>query len=168
MIQGIQPIFFSLLKYSQFTMLSKFQVYSKVIQLYTHTHTYIYMQTLFHILFPYRLLLYMEYSSLCYTTELCCLSISNTVVSVQPILLIYPTSSPVPFDNYRFIMSESTSVNKFICFLYFFFGFHVHVVSCGIHLSLTSLSMIISSIHVAANGVISFFLWYRQHFINGA
>ena len=161
-------------------MLSKFQVYSKVIQLYiyiyiyiyiythTHTHTYIYMYILFHILFPYRLLLYMEYSSLCYTTELCCLSISNTVVSVQPILLIYPTSSPVPFDNYRFIMSESTSVNKFICFLYFFFGFHVHVVSCGIHLSLTSLSMIISSIHVAANGVISFFLWYRQHFINGA
>ena len=49
---------------------------------YIHIHIYTHTHTLFHILFPYRLLLYIEYSSLCYKTEPCCLSISNILVSV--------------------------------------------------------------------------------------
>ena len=40
------------------------QVYNKVIQLYIHD---------FQILCYYRLLQYIEYSSLCYTVGLCCL-----------------------------------------------------------------------------------------------
>ena len=86
-------------------------------------------------------------------------------VSVQPILLTYPTSSPVPFGNYKFIFYVWVyfhSVNKFICIFFVFFldsmykWFHV----VFIFLWLTSLSMIISrSIHVAANGIISFFFY---------
>ena len=49
-----------LLKYSWFTMLGWFLVYSKVI------HFYIYIYILFHILFHYRLLQDIEYSSLRY------------------------------------------------------------------------------------------------------
>ena len=57
-----------LLKYNSFTMLCSFQVYSKVIHI-----EYI----LFKILFPYRLLQNIEYSSLCYTVDSCWLSILN-------------------------------------------------------------------------------------------
>ena len=53
------------LKYSYFTMLCQFQVYSKVIQLY------IYIYIIFQILFHYRLLQDIKYSSLCYTVGHC-------------------------------------------------------------------------------------------------
>ena len=53
-----------------------FQVYSKVIQLHTHTHV------LFQILFDYRLLQDTEYSSLCYTVGPCSLSILYIVVCI--------------------------------------------------------------------------------------
>ena len=46
---------------------------------HTHTHTYIYF---FQILFPYRLLQNIEYSSLCYTVGPCWLSILYIVVHI--------------------------------------------------------------------------------------
>ena len=51
-----------------------FQVYSKVIQLYTHIHVYVYIYVyiLFQILFHFRLLQDTEYSSQCYTIGPCC------------------------------------------------------------------------------------------------
>ena len=65
-----------------------------------------------------------------------------------PFILLY-TIKIFKF-NFKFLLAQ-------------FFRFHMEVASCG-NLSLpfwlTSLSMIISScIHVAVNGVISFFLW---------
>ena len=61
-----------------------------MIQLNTHTHTHI----LFQILFPYKLLLDIEYSSLFYTVGLCWLSILYIiVVYINPRLLIYLLSS---------------------------------------------------------------------------
>ena len=68
-----------------------FQVYSKVIQLYTHTHThthiyiYIYMHIYIYILFdsfPYRLLQATECTSLCYIVGPCCSSILYIVVCI--------------------------------------------------------------------------------------
>ena len=72
-----------------------FQVYSKVIQLYIY---------FFPILFPYRLLQDIEYSSLCYTVNSCCLSNLYIwrCISVNPILLFYP-SFPFPFGNHKFV-----------------------------------------------------------------
>jgi len=55
-----------LLKYSWLTVL---QVHSKVIQLY------IYVCIIFDIIFRYRLLKDIDYSFLCYTVILCCISI---------------------------------------------------------------------------------------------
>ena len=52
------------LKYNKFTALCWFRVYSKVTWLHTH---------FFQILFRYRLLQDIEYSSLCYTVGPCCL-----------------------------------------------------------------------------------------------
>ena len=43
-------------------------------QLYTHTYI------IFHIIFPYGLSQGTEYSSLCYTVGLCCLSILCVIV----------------------------------------------------------------------------------------
>ena len=51
-------------------MLCKFQVYSQVIQLDIYIYIYVYMNNiyiLFQVLFPYRLLQNIEYSSLSYT-----------------------------------------------------------------------------------------------------
>ena len=66
-----------------FTMLCQSRVYNKVIQLYicyiyiyTHTHTYIPFQILYH----YRLLQDIEYSSPCYAVGPCCISTSYIVV----------------------------------------------------------------------------------------
>ena len=171
-------------------MLSKLQVYSKVIHIYVYIyiwiyihiyvciHTYIYTHTythtLFHILFPYRLFLYIEYSSLCYTTEPGCLSTSNIVMSAQSILLIYPTSSPVPFGNYKFIFYVWVyfpSVNKSICIFFFWIpctsGFTWYSsFSDWLHLVWSSLgpSMLLQMV------LLHSFLWYSQYFItiNGA
>ena len=62
-----------LLKYSGFTI---FQVYHKVIQFYI---IYVYS---FSDSFPYRLLQGIEYSSLCYTVDPCCLYILYIVVCI--------------------------------------------------------------------------------------
>jgi len=57
-------IYIYIIKDSWLTM---FQVYSKVIQLYTYTYI------TFHIIFHYTLLQDTDYSSLCYIANLCCL-----------------------------------------------------------------------------------------------
>ena len=69
-------IFPFLLKYSLFTVLYDFLVSSKVIQLYIHIYI------LFHILFHYDLLQDIEYTSMCYTIELCHLSILYIIVCI--------------------------------------------------------------------------------------
>ena len=58
-------------------MLCQFQVYSRVIQLYIYMYIFF-----FQILFPYRLLQNIEYSSLCYTVGPCWLSILYIVVCI--------------------------------------------------------------------------------------
>ena len=68
--------FFSfLLRYSWFTVLYWFLLYSKVIQLYMYIH---YFYTLPH----YGLSLDIEYSSLCYTVGPCCSSMRYTLVCI--------------------------------------------------------------------------------------
>ena len=47
-----------------------------------YIYIYIYIYILFQILFHCRLLQHIEYSSLCYTVGLCCLSILYTVVCI--------------------------------------------------------------------------------------
>ena len=58
-------------------MLSWFQVYSKMIQLYI----YIYIR--FQILFHYRFLQDIDFSSLCYIVGPCCLSLLYIVVYIS-------------------------------------------------------------------------------------
>ena len=58
-------------------MFCSFLVYSEVIQLY------IYMPTLFYILFHCRLPRDVAYSSLCYIVGSCCLSVLYIVVYVD-------------------------------------------------------------------------------------
>ena len=61
-----------------------------MIQLTTHTHTHTHTHILFQILFPYRLQLDIEYSSLFYTVGPCWLSILYIiVVYINTRLLIY-------------------------------------------------------------------------------
>ena len=67
-------IFISL-KYSWFTMLCSFLLYSKVLQLYVYTHS-------FCILLYYGLSQDIEYSSLCYPVRPCCLSILYLIACV--------------------------------------------------------------------------------------
>ena len=65
----------------------------------------------FLILFHYRLLPDIKYSSLCYTVNPCCLRILYIVVSVNTILLIYPSLSLSPLVT---ISLFSMSVTLFL------------------------------------------------------
>ena len=71
-VVGILGLIFIFLRANLIAMLCLFQVCSTVIQLYT----YIDIDTVFQILFHYRLLQDTEYinSSMCYTVGPCCLS----------------------------------------------------------------------------------------------
>jgi len=60
-----------------------FQVYSKVIKLYIYMCVYIYIY-IFQIVFHYRLLQDIDYSSLCYTVNAYCFSILCIVVLLIP------------------------------------------------------------------------------------
>ena len=84
------------------TVSCSFQVYSKVIQLYI---------LFFQILFHFKLLQSIEYNSLCCSIGLYGLSVLYTVVSVNPMFLIY-ILLPFPFDNHKFVfyVCESVSV----------------------------------------------------------
>ena len=75
-------------------------------------YIYIYIYILFQILFSYRLLQNIEYSSLCYTVGPCWLSVLHIVVYMLINLLIYPSPPPFPLGNYKFVfyVCESLSV----------------------------------------------------------
>ena len=61
-----------------------------------HLHIYI-VQIIVQIIFHYRLLQGIEYSSLCHTVNPCCLSILYIVVLfVNPLHLAYPSPPPYP------------------------------------------------------------------------
>ena len=66
--------FLILLKYSWFTMLCYFLLYSKVTQLYMCTYIYTHLYIIFYILFYDGLSQSIEDSSLCYIVGPCCSS----------------------------------------------------------------------------------------------
>ena len=76
-----------------------------------------------------------------------------------------PPTPPFPFGNHKFVFYVCESicyfVNKFICIIFLDSTckrYHIFV-----FVWLTAFSMIISrSIHVAASGFISFFLWFKE------
>ena len=75
------------LKYSWFTMLCQFLLYSKVTQLYTHTH--ICTHSFSHIIFHHVLSQEIGYSSLCCTVGPC----SSSILPVHPSPASHPPSS---------------------------------------------------------------------------
>ena len=93
------------LKYSWFTILCYFQVYSSDSDIYIYICYICYIYIFFQILFHYRLWQDIEYNSLCSTVGSCCLSVLYIVVlSVNPILLIY-RPAPFPFGNHKSVFS---------------------------------------------------------------
>ena len=70
----------------------------------TQFYIHIYIYILFQILFPYRLLQDIEYSSLLYTVNPCCLSfIYGNVHLLITCSQFIPSSHPFPFGNHRFV-----------------------------------------------------------------
>ena len=102
------------------------------IYIYTYTYTYIYTHIwicicthiykhMKEIVFPYRSLQDIEYSSLCYTVGPCWFSYVGYCVCVNPKLLIY-LSAPFPFGNRKFVfyIYGSISVLYISLFVSFF------------------------------------------------
>ena len=74
-------------------------------------HKHMYILIFFFILFHYSLLQDIEYSSLCYRVNPCCLSTLYVVVcSVNPILPMYP-SSPFLFGSHKFVFCVGASLS---------------------------------------------------------
>ena len=134
-----------------------------------------YMYVIFHILFHYGLSQDIEYNSLCYTVEPCFLSILVNIC--DNLYLLIPNSQSIHLLPSLLLATTRLSdlyLRLCVCFIYrlicagvffFFFGCILDYIYKWYHivlsfaLWLTSLSIIISrSIHVAANGIISFFL----------
>ena len=67
------------------------------------SYTYIYISILFQILFHYRLLQDIEYSSLCHTVGPCWLSILYIVVCICHSQILNLSPPPFPFGNCKFI-----------------------------------------------------------------
>ena len=78
-----------------------FQLYSKVIQLYIYE---IHVQVLFH----YRLLQDIGYSSLCYTVR----SSLFIYFICSRVYLIYPSFPAFPFDNHEFVFYVCESISE--------------------------------------------------------
>ena len=102
-------------------------------------------------------------SSLCYTVVLGYPFKIYQCVHVIPNSLTIPTNlSPIVTVSLfsKFVSLEFSFVNKFICIIFFFKIPHINdICMIFVFLWLTSLNMIVSrSIHIAANGIISFFL----------
>ena len=73
--------------------------------------TILILYILFQILFPYRSLQDIEYSSLCYTVGPCCLSILYIVVCIcqsKTPNLYFPL--PFPFSNHKFVFYVCESI----------------------------------------------------------
>ena len=137
------PAEFFLLKYCWLTMLCQFYVYHKVIQI----------RILFQLLCHYRLLQDIEYSSLCHIGGWCYVFKYS---SVNPKLLIYPSSLFPPTGNHKLLFYICESL---FCKYYFVSFFKTSYKWYDTCLSLFDLlNMIISmSIYIGANGIISFF-----------
>ena len=121
-----------------------------------------YIYILFHILFHYDLSQDIEYSALSYALGSCHLSI------LYSLYLLVPNCEPMfpqhclPLGNCKSVSYAWKSVS--ISSLMLYFRFHIQVIWYGICFSLSSLSTLISMfIHVAENGIISFFLWLVIH-----
>ena len=115
---------------------------------------------IFFRFFSYNILLQgIEYNSLRYTVGPCYLFHIQWCVSVNPKSLIYTSYPLSPFVNHTFVSYVCESLFwKFTCII--FKIPHVSDITWFVFLCLTSLSMIISrSIRVAADGILSFFLW---------
>ena len=119
-----------------------------------------YTHFLFQILLQYRFLQDTEFISLCYTVSPCCLLILYIVVYINPKLLIYPSLlSPLVTISLFSMSVFFCFVNTLIWSFYFSDSTYKRYHMIFVFVWLTSLSMLISrSIHIAANGIISFFL----------
>ena len=88
-------------------------------------HIYVYMSILFQVLFPYRLLQNIEYSSLGYTVGPCWLSIKYIVMCVcysqTPNLPSLPTA--FPFGNHKLVFHVFGSISVLYISLLVFFYF---------------------------------------------
>ena len=142
-----------LLKYSWFTIIVL--VSSKVIQLHVF----------FHTIFHYRLSQDIEYNFLCLCSKslLFIYFMYSSVYLLIPNSWFVPPSLPLPFGNHKFVFYVYDSVSVvYVNWFVLFSRFHIQVISYSICFSLSDWlqSIIFSrSIHVAANGIISFFLW---------
>ena len=152
-------------------MLCQFLLYSKVTQSHTHIHSFS------HIIFHHVSCQETGYSSLCCTAGPRCLSILNVIVCIyEPqTLRLPPSPSSLATTSLLSIhICGSVSVLWIGSFTPYF-RFHIAVISYIICPSLSDLlSMRISScIHVAANGMLSFFFVAKyplyiqvQHFLH--
>ena len=90
------------------------------------------------MIFCYRFLQNIEYSSLCYTVGVTYFKHNTACVSVNPKLLIYPPHLVIPFGNNKFVLHVcgSNSVLYICSFaLFLFFRFHIKGISCDVCLS---------------------------------
>ena len=139
-----------MLKCSQFTVVYKLLLYCKVIRVYIY------------ILFHFGLSQNIKYSSLWYRVGPCCLSILYIKSSASAKLKLPVFFPPTPIAS-TCIFSMSVSLFLFCRYAYLCC---ILDSTCKwynmefVFLFLMSFSMINSrSIHVAANGIISLFLW---------
>ena len=98
-------IFIFLLTYSWCTM---FQVYSSDSVTYTYTYICINTCILFQIIFHYKLLQDIEYSSLCYTVGPCCLS------QVSIIIKLFSLKSTYQLKQCEFLKSNKCIDSLFL------------------------------------------------------
>ena len=124
-VQGVLNILL-LLKYSWFTMLCQFLLYSIL------TQSYIYIHSFSHTIFHHVLSQEIEYSSLCCTIGPHSLSILNAaVVYVYQPQTPHPShSTPLPFGNHKSVLYvyESVSILYIDSFVPYF-RFNLEVIS---------------------------------------
>ena len=114
---------------------------------------------IFQILFPYRLLQDIEYSSLC-SRVLVYLFLYTSVYMLIPNSYLSPAPGPtIPFGSPKFVFYAFLCLGICFCSVIFFF-YISHMISCDSCLS--SVNMTISrSIYAAADGIISS-LWFKN------
>ena len=143
---------------------------SAVQQIDSVIHTHIYIHILFHIVFHYGLSQDIEYTSLSYTVGPSCLSSLCIIACIcwpqTPNPSLPHLSSPLATTSlFSMPVSLFLFCRKFyLCHILDSTYKRYHMVF--VFLLLTSLSMMISSsIHVATNGIISFFFygWVTFH-----
>ena len=125
-----------------------------------YIHTYIFF---FYILFHYGLSQGIECSSLCYRVGPCCsfiLFVESYVCSPQPPTISLPQTLPPWQTSVCSLCSWFCFIDEFICITFQIPYINNVIWYLSFSYRITSFSMITSSCtHVAANGVILFFLW---------